>query len=87
MMDEIKENPEDFEFYQVLAARKDDINQSPVFTKIFKLPKNTIDWVIELACCGIAFRDGHIDPNTHVLHKARWDPVKVAWVGLRLDKT
>lgn len=78
---------DEYDFYQVLAARKDDLDQNPVFTKIFKLPKNTVDWVIDLACNGIAFRDGNVDPNTHILHKAIWDPEKNVWVGLKLDKT
>lgn len=76
----------ELEFYQVLAARKDDLDQNPVFTKIFRLPKNTIDWLVDLACNGIAFREG-IDPNTHILHKAKWDPTQNKWVNLKLDKT
>jgi hypothetical protein len=83
----MSEDPNDFEFYQVLAARKDDLKQEPVFTKIFKLPKNTVDWLIDLACYGIAYRDGYINPNNHVLHKAKWDPTKNTWIGLKLDKT
>lgn len=77
----------EYDIYQVLATRKDDPEQKEVFSKIFKLPKNTIDWLIDLACYGIIFRDGYIDPNTHIVHKAIWDPEKNIWVGLKLDKT
>jgi hypothetical protein len=74
-----------FTFYQVQAARIDKPSEV-VFSKIFKLPIETNEWVSDLATYGIAYRDGNLDPSQHKVYKFRWDPNKNIWVGSKLTK-
>jgi hypothetical protein len=81
----MEEEEVETEIYQILAAKKTDLDQNPVFTKIFRLPKNCPDWTLDLACAGMAYKN-NIDPNIHFLHKAKWDPNQNIWVNVKFDK-
>ena len=76
---------EEYDLYQVLAVNIHD--KSHAFRKIFKLPKHLQDWVIELAFYGIVYRDGKLNANDHILHRAKWDFSENKWVNVELTDT